>query len=232
MNVFILNIDTALETATVSLSKGPDLIGFFTTAEQKEHATMLHPGIKKLLGEHHVKMQDLNAVAVTAGPGSYTGLRVGMATAKGLCYALNIPFITIGTLELMAINAASYLTISDELLCPMIDARRMEVFTALFDRNAQVYKNARALILSKDSFREELISNQIIFFGNGASKFENLQPGPNSTFKSIPLMPEIMAGCSYKKYLQCDFSNLPYSQPLYIKDFHTISPTEKRSLPD
>jgi len=128
----ILNIDTAVQSASVCLSENNDLIGLKINPSQKDHASWLHIAIEQLLKENAIDLQKLAAIAVSAGPGSYTGLRVGMASAKGLCYVLNIPLITVDTLKMMA-NAA--VVENTDLLCPMIDASRMDVFAALFDKS-------------------------------------------------------------------------------------------------
>src|SRR5215208_5364975 len=126
---FILNIDTALETASVSLANNGRMLQSLVSESQKDHASWLHPAIKILLEKQGIGMDQLVAVGVSNGPGSYTGLRVGLSTAKGFCYALNIPLITIGTLKLMAFSARDE---AEDLICPMIDARRMEVYTAIY----------------------------------------------------------------------------------------------------
>src|SRR2546423_5943119 len=128
---FILNIDTALEEACISLAENDRIIKYAINDNQKDHATWLQPAIKNLFEESGIKTDQLHAVGVSNGPGSYTGLRVGLSTAKGLCYALKIPLITICSLEVIAFSAKREAT---ELICPMIDARRMEIFTAVYDK--------------------------------------------------------------------------------------------------
>src|SRR5665647_1745116 len=131
----ILNIDTATESAIISISEKDKIIDSVTNSNQKDHASFLQPAIKNLLQKADLSINKLNAIAVTAGPGSYTGLRVGMASAKGLCYALKIPLITINTLEVMALSSLKQIHDPSALYCPMIDARRMEVFTAVYDHH-------------------------------------------------------------------------------------------------
>src|SRR5882762_5440642 len=142
----ILNIDTATELASVSLSKEGQSLALLQNKDQKDHASWLHPAIEKMMQETGFRMQELDAVAVTAGPGSYTGLRVGMAAAKGFCYALNIPLITESTLKVMAF-AAREQTEPEGLYCPMIDARRMEVFTALYSTDLVEIIPATAMVI-------------------------------------------------------------------------------------
>ena len=227
MQPLILNIDTALETAIISISKMGEVLEVVIGTEQKEHASLLHPAIKNMLTNHSLSIKDLDAVAVIAGPGSYTGLRVGIATAKGLAYALNIPLIAINTLELMVVNAVAILDQNIGIFCPMIDARRMEVFTGLYDRNAGILRDASAIILVNESFEEELKANRIVFFGNGSIKFQNIQNNPNAVFKRVSIIPNAMSLFSYKKYLKQIFTDVSDLQPLYIKEFNTISPVIK-----
>lgn len=168
-------------------------------------------------------MTQLEAVAVSAGPGSYTGLRIGMAAAKGLCYALNCPLITINTLQMMAAAAAAEPT---SLLCPMIDARRMEVFTGLYTRELEEVLPAQALVLDQDSFATELETTTITFFGNGSAKFQKLLQHPNAVFKNITADASHLAGFAHRAFLQQAFTDLAYSEPFYGKAFY--SPPPKR----
>lgn len=165
----ILHIDTATENATISISQNETVIHSVTNDKQKDHASFLQPAIKQLLEQSNISIHQVNAVSVTAGPGSYTGLRVGMASAKGLCYALKIPLITLSTLQVMGLSVIEN-TNQPELYfyCPMIDARRMEVFTATFDDELKEIQPARALILEPLSFNEVMKRKPIIFSGSGA----------------------------------------------------------------
>src|SRR6186713_64350 len=142
----ILNIDTATEQGGICLAKEGKPLALATNKEPKDHAGWLHPAIEKLMRETGHRMKDLQAVAITAGPGSYTGLRVGMAAAKGFCYALDIPLITESTLKVMAF-AAREQSSPTGLLCPMIDARRMEVFTALYSTDLVEIMPATAMVI-------------------------------------------------------------------------------------
>src|ERR1051325_9884884 len=140
----ILNIDTAIETASICLSEDKNVLKFAINENQKDHAAWLSVAIKTLMKEAGIQLNQLNTIAVTIGPGSYTGLRVGLSAAKGLCYALNIPLITIGTLEMMAMAAKEEPV---DLLCPMIDARRLEVFTAVYNKKMEEVRSPHSLIL-------------------------------------------------------------------------------------
>jgi tRNA threonylcarbamoyladenosine biosynthesis protein TsaB len=176
----ILNIDTALDIACISIAKDGVVINSVSNTEQKDHGGFLQPAIKALLDDATISVGDLDAVAIAAGPGSYTGLRVGMASAKGLCYALKKPLITVGTLEILtfaAVQQYNNTTISSSsLLCPMIDARRMEVFTALYDFSLKPVLDPFALVLDENSFAKSLLKNQVLFFGNGSAKWEAYLP--------------------------------------------------------
>lgn len=213
----ILNIDTSTECASISVAENGRSLCLLANSEQKEHSSWLHVAIRQALKETGKKINDLDAVAVTAGPGSYTGLRVGMAAAKGLCYALQIPFITVNTLEAMAAaptgEEAGY-------ICPMIDARRMEVFTALYDKKGAIVVAPCAMILENDSFAAWLGQEKVLFFGNGSEKWKALQTHPNAVFKQLPFSAVHLAGLAGEKYLKAEFSPLAYTEPVYIKDFY------------
>jgi tRNA threonylcarbamoyladenosine biosynthesis protein TsaB len=183
--------------------------------------------INKLLEEQGYTMQQLKAVAVTEGPGSYTGLRVGMATAKGLCFALQIPLITVNTLKVMACSAiAQWLPLPNQTmqvaLCPMIDARRMEVFTAVYNDKLQELIAPKALILDPLSFNEELNNQLLICFGNGANKWKNISRFPNVVFIDEKIdMGKGLAKLATDQYLSKNFADLAYAEPVYLKEFYS-----------
>jgi tRNA threonylcarbamoyladenosine biosynthesis protein TsaB len=219
----ILNIDTAIETAGVSISKNGNVQSFLINTIQKDHASFLHNAIKKVLADAALKMEEVSAIAVTHGPGSYTGIRVGMSAAKGLCYALTKPLITISTLEALAkaaINVSN--NISDtSLFCPMIDARRMEVYTALYDHNMKEVMPPNAMIIDENSFHRQLQKNECFFFGSGATKFKNLINSVNARFISnLDIIPS-MAQLSFEKFQRNELANIAYAEPLYIKEFYS-----------
>lgn len=165
----------------------------------------------------------LAAVAVSTGPGSYTGLRVGLSAAKGLCYALSIPLIGINTLQMMAAAAQEN---TSELLCPMIDARRMEVFTAIYDQSLQKVLPPTNMILDENSFADRLTENPILFFGNGSKKAEGIINHPNARFADVSATAENMVALAAEKFKREEFLDLAYSEPYYGKDFH--SPISKK----
>lgn len=216
----ILNIDTAVQTASICLADDETILGEKINPVQKDSAAWLHVAIKNLLEEQNISLKEIKAIAISEGPGSYTGLRVGMAAAKGLCYALEIPLITISTLKMMAV---SVLDIPADLYCPMIDARRMEVFTAVYDDALKEVLPPHNLILSENSFEKLLEKNRIIFFGDGSEKLRPLIQHPNADFQPIAATARHMVTLSLLKQKQSMFSDLAYAEPYYGKDFHSPS---------
>lgn len=223
----ILNIDTATENASICIAHDGVSIALLENAEQKDHAAWIHPAIEKLLEDAKYMVQDLEAVAVTAGPGSYTGLRVGMSSAKGLCYALNIPLITENTLRVMALATRQMMNTrsgkQNILFGPMIDARRMEVFAALFNQELEEVMQSGALILNNDTFSEHLAKFEIIFSGNGSKKFEQFVNHTHAIFVEAHYSAEHLALLSHKKFESKEFDDVAYSTPLYLKEFYTVS---------
>lgn len=217
----ILNIDTATTHASVSLSFNGNPLQERVNGQSTDHAAWLHTAIEDIMnaGNHHYRLQDLNAVAVVAGPGSYTGLRVGMSTAKGLCYALNVPLIIMNTLKVMA-HATNDEISPSQLLSPMLDARRMEVFTALYDRALNELIAPCAMILTEDSFSEWLNKHEIIFFGSGSNKWKGLVKHDNAVFRDSFYTARHIASISDNEFRQQAFANLAYTEPIYLKDFY------------
>ncbi len=220
---YILNIHTATETAIINLVKDGEILGTVSNDNTKQHATILHTSIRQLLKTNNIDIKKLNAIGVSSGPGSYTGMRVGLAAAKGLCYALGIPLITFNSLELLALSAIRFLNDKAVLYCPMIDARRMEVFTAIYNYTLQEILPPSAMILDENSYEDNLILNKICFSGSGIEKFKKLNKSVNSIFIDEKITSESLAEISWKKNTKNEVENIPYAQPLYIKDFYTIS---------
>lgn len=219
----ILHIDTAVQSASVCL--GRDGIAGQTAISQtdRDAAGWLHPAIQRLLQQSGTEISQLEAVAVSAGPGSYTGLRVGMATAKGLCYALDIPLIAVNTLRMMAAAAAKVCTAVD-LLCPMIDARRMEVFTALYKPSLEEFSPTESLILAADSFTPILQHHRIAFFGNGSEKFQSLARHSNASFAAVTAGAADAVTSAADDFAKGRFADLAYAEPFYGKSFHSTLP--------
>ncbi|OQY95668.1 MAG: tRNA (adenosine(37)-N6)-threonylcarbamoyltransferase complex dimerization subunit type 1 TsaB [Sphingobacteriales bacterium UTBCD1] len=221
----ILNIDTALETASVCLSQDGKAVITSVNKEQKDHASWLQPAIVHLMKESGYKLNVLNAIAVSIGPGSYTGMRVGLSSAKGLCYALNIPLITVSTLVMMAHAARNE---EADLLCPMIDARRMEVFTAVYTRSLKEFVKPQALVLNAGVFSELLSSHEILFFGSGSKKFISLLNHDNAFFKDVNFDASDLSSIATEKFIAHRFADLAYSEPEYLKEF--FSPVRKQTM--
>jgi tRNA threonylcarbamoyladenosine biosynthesis protein TsaB len=231
----LLHIDTAAEKAYVCVSEDENILAEKTNTSQKDHAAWLHTAIKEICTKTNVNLQQLDSVAVSSGPGSYTGLRVAFATAKGLCYALNIPLIAVNTLQIMALAASqSLLKITDSkesinqstaLLCPMIDARRMEVFTAVFTPDLTEVLTAQNLILHADSFSDILQLQKVVFSGNGSIKFQSLLKHFNAIFLDVNVEAQHLVKLAYNEWLKGKFQDLAYSEPFYGKEFY--SPAHK-----
>jgi tRNA threonylcarbamoyladenosine biosynthesis protein TsaB len=222
----ILNIDTATEVAHVSLSKDGIVLQSVFNYNQKDHAAFLQPAVLNLLKNTEIVMADIDAVAVTEGPGSYTGLRVGMASAKGICYAVNKPLVLINTLEVLAASTGN---VQDNqfLLCPMLDARRMEVYTAVYNNDFDIVLPSSAMVLDENSFADVLATNKVLFFGSGSSKWKTLCNHTNATFVEAAITATAFAMLSYKYFEQAAFANLAYSQPGYLKEFHDTADKKK-----
>jgi tRNA threonylcarbamoyladenosine biosynthesis protein TsaB len=224
----ILNIDTATEQASVCLSQDGNVIRTLLNDSQKDHAAWIQMAINTLLQKEGYTMQQIQAVAVTQGPGSYTGLRVGMASAKGICFALQIPLITINTLEVMAFGAINqWRSLAGNMkpplcFCPMIDARRMEVFTAVYNEALEEIISPKAMILDELTFQPELHERSLICFGNGSFKWKNVSRYPNVLFIDEKIdIAKSLAKLASSLYLEKNFANLAYAEPVYLKEFYT-----------
>ncbi|TWI83486.1 tRNA threonylcarbamoyladenosine biosynthesis protein TsaB [Lacibacter cauensis] len=217
----LLCIDSSTTHASVAVAKDAVLLGIKTSASQKEHASFLQPAIQNLLLELGQELKQLDAIAVTTGPGSYTGLRVAMATAKGLSFALNIPLIGIPTTLVMSAAAREQLTEeAGFVLCPMIDARRMEVFTAIYSPQLELLSPITPKVLDAGSYEQELAKTPVYFFGDGAAKWQNICTSTNARFISTNWNSKHMIAISERYYSQKQFLSLAYSAPEYGKGFH------------
>jgi tRNA threonylcarbamoyladenosine biosynthesis protein TsaB len=216
---YILNIDTAQEMASVSLAQNGTCLAFLQNEIQQDHARFLHPAIQQLLNGNKIELENLSAIAVTGGPGSYTGLRVGMAAAKGLCHAMDLPLISLCTLKTMANAVKQTATERGALICPMIDARRMEVFTAVFNHRLDSLVEPLAMILDEQSFAVEMQANPVLFFGSGSKKFEAKITNSNAIFLTQSQWVDSMCELSFEALKRKDFSNLSTLSPNYIKEY-------------
>jgi len=224
----ILHIETSGPDAWVVLAERGQVLKSAYNQRQHDHAAFLHPAIHKLLEHTSRKISDLTAVAVCAGPGSYTGIRVGMAAAKGLCYSLSIPLITLSALEITAWALKEEWDPANQGLlpicyCPMIDARRMEVFTAVYNDSLEEILTPSALILEADSYVGILSSNKVVFSGTGAAKWQRLCVHENALFLSEQNRDRAMTGLSWLKFQRNELSDLTSTAPFYIKEFHNNS---------
>ncbi|MDP4148933.1 MAG: tRNA (adenosine(37)-N6)-threonylcarbamoyltransferase complex dimerization subunit type 1 TsaB [Bacteroidota bacterium] len=216
----ILNFDTSTEKASISLSQNGESLFLAENHEQKDHASWLHQAIADMLRQAGHSLRDLQAVAVAAGPGSYTGLRVGMAAAKGFCFALGIPLITENTLKIMALAAIRQAP-GTGLFCPMIDARRMEVFTALYSSDLVELMAPTAMVIDQNSFTQTLSEQRVSFFGGGSNKCKPLLVAPSAAFIEINSNAGYLGILSFSRYLQREFTDIVYSEPAYTKEFYT-----------
>jgi tRNA threonylcarbamoyladenosine biosynthesis protein TsaB len=219
----ILNIDTATETASVCLSTG-DVVGAIMQSEvQKEHAAFIHEAIRQTIEKSGLSLSDIDAVAITIGPGSYTGLRVGLATAKGLCYVLNKPLIVVNTLEVMATALVEIAEDKTALFCPMIDARRMDVFTGIYSNRLEKFMAPRAITLMPNTFDEWLNNGKVYFSGNGSTKFAGICQHENALFLTSQHSAAHVAKLAFEAYKKMNFADLAYVEPLYLKEFYTTA---------
>jgi tRNA threonylcarbamoyladenosine biosynthesis protein TsaB len=219
----VLNIDTATEIASVCVSENGKAISYRENTQQKEHAVFVHAGINAVMKETAKELPQIDAVGVTAGPGSYTGLRVGMATAKGFCYALKRPLITVSTLQVMLQAALSSNEFNDDgqLFCPMIDARRMEVFTAIYNNKKEVMLSPTAMLLDTSAFNEWLSNYSIVFFGSGSEKSKGILKHKNAVFVKFSSNAKNLGVLAEQLFIKKDFADIAYAEPNYTKDFYS-----------
>jgi len=216
----ILNIETSTTLCSVALASGNKVLAFKEADEGYTHAENLHVFIHDVLKETKVEPNQLNAIAVGSGPGSYTGLRIGVSAAKGLAYALNIPLISVSTLQVMA-HAVVKQVAGEALFCPMLDARRMEVYCAVFDKAENLVKPVAAQIVSEENLSYFNLSQAVYFFGNGMPKCkEVLSALPDSHFlEDVKPSSLHMSELSYSKFKASQFEDVAYFEPFYLKDF-------------
>jgi tRNA threonylcarbamoyladenosine biosynthesis protein TsaB len=216
----LLNIDTAVETASVCLSDNTEVLRLAINKHREDHAAWLHVAIAGIIRDAGLATTDLDAVAISIGPGSYTGLRIGLATAKGLCYALKIPLICVNTLKMMARSVKNE---NKELICPLIDARRMEVFTAIYNNSLEEVVKPFAMIVVKDSFADLLSFHKIIFCGNGSKKLQTVLSHTNAIFDDSTATAADLPHLAYHCYQEKKFADLAYIEPLYLKEFYSAT---------
>lgn len=215
-STYILQINTAFNEASIGIGLNGNLVDEAINTSQQEHAGFLQPAIQECCKRTGIGLKTLAAVSVMNGPGSYTGLRVGLAAAKGICYALKIPLICINTLDWIAFG-----NIADDidLVCPMIDARRMEVFTGLYSREMNRMLEPSALVLDEQSFAAQLAEKRIGFVGNGAAKWKEICTHPNAFFPASMEDARHFSNMTFTAYQNKQYADLAYAEPFYTKEF-------------
>ena len=215
MNEKILMIETSTECCSVALSEGAQIVASRVNDTPRQHASLLAPYIQEVLQSRGWTAGELDAVAVSEGPGSYTGLRVGVSTAKGLCFGAGKPLIGIDTLRILAALAEG----SFNRIVAMIDARRMEVYAAPFDGSGNKLDETRAVILNAESFHEELEAGTVLFIGTGVEKFQQICAHPNASFRTCYPLASAMLQPAREALQKKEFEDVAYFEPFYLKDF-------------
>jgi len=221
---FILNIETATKNCSVSIAKdGQTIVCSELADEGYSHAEKLHVFIEEVIAKAGISVHELKAVAVSQGPGSYTGLRIGVSAAKGLCYALNIPLIAVDTMQTLASQAG----IADGKIVPMLDARRMEVYSAVFNSDLTLERAIKAEIIDENSFQE--YTDKLYFVGDCADKCKPVLTKDNFVFLENIKYPsaQAMSKISFDKYQKSDTVDVAYFEPYYLKDFIITAPSKK-----
>lgn len=227
----ILGIETSTKMCSVALSNDSELLALKELGGEYSHAENLNSFITEVCSKAKIQLSQIDAIAVSKGPGSYTGLRIGVSSAKGLCYSLGKPFISVDSLKVMTKNPSlSIESNKGSLFCPMIDARRMEVYTALYDENFNQISSIEAKIIDEFSFENELANQQILFFGDGAAKCKKvLENNSNAIFiDNVHPSAQYVNEFAFKKLKNNDFEDVAYFEPFYLKDF--IATTPKKLL--
>ena len=217
-------IETSTECCSVALSRGAQILARRVDETPRQQSAMLAPYIADILRETGLQASDLDAVAVSEGPGSYTGLRVGVSTAKGICFGADKPLIGIDTLQILALQASG----SFHRIVAMIDARRMEVYAASFDGEARKIGETEPVILTPDSYQEELRQGPVLFIGTGAAKFQAVCPHPNARFQPCCPLAEAMLAPAREALQKKEFKDVAYFEPFYLKEF--VAGVSKRSV--
>jgi tRNA threonylcarbamoyladenosine biosynthesis protein TsaB len=232
----ILHIETATDICSVALSEGDRQLSLIESDKERSHASLLNSFIRQSLAQAGKEFKDLHGLAVSKGPGSYTGLRIGVSTAKGLAYGLEIPLLATGTLESMASGSPSNSAVRELisshddqlLLCPMLDARRMEVYAGFYTSKGELFRQVSADIIDEESYHEILELHPVCFFGNGADKCKEVLDHPNAHFiDGINPSAATMIAPALKKYQLKQFEDVAYFEPFYLKDFIATVPKKK-----
>ena len=216
----IISLETTTSICSVALHLEGKLLSLTEFHLEKSHSSVLAKSIQYLIQNSGCAFSNLKAVTISKGPGSYTGLRIGSSTAKGLSYSLEIPLIAVDTLKAIAL-ASKHCLVENELVCPMMDAKRMEVYAALYDYNLEEIEAVKQIEIDENSFDKVLSNNRVYFVGNGANKASTVLNHQKARFNDqlYPSAREI-GFLAYNKYLRCDFENVAYFEPVYLKNFH------------
>ena len=228
---YILHLETSGEICSVAVSRAGTLLHELQDHTPRSHSRVLTGLIQKLMHTVGIELKQLSAVSVSSGPGSYTGLRIGVSAAKGLAWGLDIPLIAVPTTLAMVAGALGMEKEEDkswDLLCPMIDARRMEVYTALYDRQQKMVQKIEARIISEGTFDEVFEKHKVLFLGSGAAKCSKVIRHPNAGFlEGFHPLAQHQAQIAWKKYTQEDYVDVAYFEPFYLKDFVPTKPRNK-----
>lgn len=223
----LLSLETSTHSFSCALHHDQRLVSLVEVGEAQSTASKLAPSIENSFRKNGFHKDQLSAVVVSAGPGSYTGLRIGTATAKGICYALNVPLISINSLLLMAhqVMDLELRFETNTLLCPMLDARRMEVYCMVLNSDLGILKETEAKVLDENSFAELLENRDIYFFGDGSEKFKNITKKANGKFiEGINPSASVLGKLGYEKFLSKQFEDITSYEPFYLKDFLVKKP--------
>ena len=223
---YILQIETATTNCSVALSKNGKTIAVKEVNDGYSHAENIHVFIKNILAENKLEYANLSAIAVSKGPGSFTGLRIGVSSAKGLCFALDIPLISIDTLQVLAKQTQ----ITEGVIISMIDARRMEAYTAVYNKDYQLLKAVSATVFDTHYFEDYLEKGKVAFLGNAVDKLQTVLQHENAIFleEVLPSANE-MSALSFDKFQESDFEDVAYFEPYYLKDF-VVTPPKKKTI--
>ena len=227
MDPILLHIETATDVCSVALTQGAEVLGVCESADGNSHSKNLLPFIDQVLRDNGKTTADLQGIVVSIGPGSYTGLRIGVSTAKGMAYSLSIPVITVSTLESIAQGAKQQASDNCDIV-PMIDARRMEVFAARYDSDMNLLDEVAAVIVDENAYSELLQKKEVLFCGNGMPKCkELLSQFPNARFADFTLSAQYMLPAALKKWEAKDFADTAYFEPFYLKEYVAGKPNVK-----
>lgn len=229
--MLLLSIDTSIRGCSVAVHNDSGLLAAYDLFTDKSSSAMLTTLMRDSVAHAGFALTDIDAIVVAKGPGSYTGLRVGVSTAKGLCYALDKPLIAVNTLQAMALQLAPFFP--GHLLCPMIDARRMEVYAAVFNQNNEFIQETRAIVMNEDSFRDVLTDHKVVFFGDGAAKCKTLlAQHPNAIFPAEEIKPsaKTIGQLGAVAFRTGQFEDVASFEPYYLKDFMSPAPRKASTL--